>query len=113
MGAEPMATPVAPRRLPSITTSANSAPGPNLSFTHAMARDAMADHNSQVPTPASDDALAEVKAKVDLVKVVHEHVRLTKRNNDFWRLCPLHQDDSPRFKVNPQMQSWSCFGCHR
>src|SRR3989441_1963867 len=90
--------------------SANSAP---VSFTHAIAREAMAAHNSQVPTPASDDAFAEVKAKVDLVKVVQEHVRLTKRNKDFWGLCPFHEEDSPSFKVNPQMQSWYCFGCER
>src|SRR6266576_4357355 len=61
----------------------------------------------------SDDAFAEVKAKVDLVKVVHEHVRLTKRNRELWGLCPFHQEDSPSFKVNPQMQSWYCFGCQR
>jgi DNA primase len=73
----------------------------------------MADHNRVVPTPSSDDAFAEVKAKVDLVKVVQEHVRLTKRNKDFWGLCPFHQEDSPSFKVNPQMQSWYCFGCER
>jgi DNA primase len=66
-----------------------------------------------VPTSTSDDAFAEVKAKVDLVKVVQEHVRLTKRNKDFWGLCPFHQEDSPSFKVNPQMQSWYCFGCER
>ncbi len=66
-----------------------------------------------MPTPASDDAFAEVKSKVDLVKVVQEHVRLTKRNKDFWGLCPFHQEDSPSFKVNPQMQSWYCFGCER
>jgi len=64
-------------------------------------------------TQASDDAFAEVKAKVDLLKVVQEHVRLTKRNKDFWGLCPFHQEDSPSFKVNPQMQSWYCFGCER
>jgi DNA primase len=62
---------------------------------------------------ASDDAFAEVKAKVDLVKVIQEHVRLTKRNRDLWGLCPFHQEDSPSFKVNPQMQTWYCFGCER
>ena len=66
-----------------------------------------------MPTLQSDDAFAEVKAKVDLVKVVQEHVRLTKRNKDLWGLCPFHQEDSPSFKVNPQMQSWYCFGCER
>src|SRR5437870_1795703 len=69
-----------------------------------------------VPMPSSansDDAFAEVKAKVDLVKVVQEHLRLTKRNKELWGLCPFHQEDSPSFKVNPQMQSWYCFGCQR
>jgi DNA primase len=66
-----------------------------------------------VPTSGSDDAFAEVKAKVDLVKVVQEHVRLTKRNKDLWGLCPFHQEDSPSFKVDPQRQSWYCFGCER
>src|SRR5712691_9458494 len=64
-------------------------------------------------SPNSDDAFAEVKSKVDLVKVVQEHVRLTKRNRELWGLCPFHQEDSPSFKVNAQMQSWYCFGCQR
>ena len=66
-----------------------------------------------MPTQATDDAFAEVKSKVDLVKVVSEHVRLTKRNKDYWGLCPFHQEDSPSFHVNPQRQSWYCFGCER
>src|ERR1700686_1365733 len=63
--------------------------------------------------PTTDDAFAEIKAKVDLVKVVQEHLRLTKRNKELWGLCPFHQEDSPSFKVNPQMQTWYCFGCQR
>ncbi|HXC77844.1 MAG TPA: DNA primase [Candidatus Acidoferrum sp.] len=66
-----------------------------------------------MPTLQSDDAFAEIKAKVDLVKVVQEHLRLTKRNKELWGLCPFHQEDSPSFKVNPQMQTWYCFGCQR
>ena len=62
---------------------------------------------------SSDDAFAEVKAKVDLVKVVQEHLRLTKRNRDFVGLCPFHQEDSPSFTVHPQTQTWYCFGCQR
>src|SRR5437879_291392 len=107
-----MAIPTAVRRCASTSTSANSRPIA-ASLTHAMDRRAIAAHNRLVPTPGSDDAFAEVKAKVDLVKVVQEHVRLSKRNKDLWGLCPFHQEDSPSFKVNPQMQSWYCFGCER
>ena len=66
-----------------------------------------------MPTLASDDAFAEVKAKVDLVKIVQEYVRLTKRNKDMVGLCPFHQEDTPSFTVHPQKQSWYCFGCQR
>lgn len=66
-----------------------------------------------MPTQSSDDAFAEIKAKLDLVKVVSEHVRLTKRNKDYWGLCPFHQEDSPSFHVIPQRQIWHCFGCER
>src|SRR3984893_4850118 len=64
----------------------------------------------QLPT---DDAFAEVKAKLDLVKIVGEHLRLTKRNKELWGLCPFHQEDSPSFKVHPQMQTWYRFGVER
>jgi DNA primase len=65
------------------------------------------------PTQASDDAFAEVKAKLDLVKIVSEHVRLTKKNRDFVGLCPFHQEDTPSFTVHPDRQFWYCFGCQR
>src|SRR5438094_7420441 len=107
-----MAVPAAVSRLRQMSTSANSF-APCSSLTHTMDRRAIRPHNRQVPTQASDDAFAEVKAKVDLVKVVSEHVRLTKRNKDYWGLCPFHQEDSPSFHVNPQPQSWYCFGCER
>ena len=66
-----------------------------------------------VPTPESGDAFSDVKAKVDLVKIVQEYVRLTKKNRDFVGLCPFHQEDTPSFTVHPDKQSWYCFGCQK
>src|SRR5438094_3542813 len=107
-----MAMPAAVRRPRAMSTSANSAPG-GSGLTHAKRRRSARRTIVPVPTLSSDDAFAEVKGKVDLVKVVQEHVRLTKRNKDYWGLCPFHQEDSPSFHVNRQRQSWYCFGCER
>src|SRR5207302_10304159 len=99
-----MAWPDALRRSRPILTSANSAPG-GSSFTHTMDRRAIRPHNRHVPTLSFDDAFAEVKAKVDLVKVVQEYVRLKKRNKDFWRLCSFHLEDRAGFEVDPPRPS--------
>src|ERR1700730_5001282 len=66
-----------------------------------------------MPQPSTEDASAEAKPKVKRVKVLQEHLRLTKRNRDFVGLCPFHQEDTPSFTVHPQTQTWYCFGCQR
>src|SRR5436853_6175727 len=107
-----MAWPDALRRSRPILTSANSAPG-GSSFTHTMDRRAIRPHNRHVPTLSFDDAFAEVKAKVDLVKVVQEYVRLPKRHKDLGGRCPFHLEESPGVHVRPQRQSRYCSGCQR
>jgi len=50
-----------------------------------MDRRAIRPHNRHVPTLSFDDAFAEVKAKVDLVKVVQDYVRLQDPDNSLAR----------------------------
>src|SRR5919204_2541506 len=66
-----------------------------------------------MPARGSDDAVNQVKARVNLVDVVSQQVRLTKRGREFIGLCPFHQEKSPSFTLNEQMQSWYCFGCQK
>ena len=60
-----------------------------------------------------DDAVQQIRARVDLVDLVSEHVRLTRRGREMIGLCPFHDEKTPSFGVNPQMQSWYCFGCQQ
>lgn len=67
-----------------------------------------------MPSPlASDDAVQQIKARVDLVELVQQHVRLRKQGREFSGLCPFHQEKTPSFSVNQQLQSWFCHGCQR
>jgi len=61
----------------------------------------------------SDDLVNQVKSRVNLLDLVQQHVRLRKQGREFTGLCPFHQEKTPSFWVNEQMQSWYCFGCQR
>ncbi|MDO5135987.1 MAG: DNA primase [Eubacteriales bacterium] len=59
----------------------------------------------------SDDIIEEVRMKNDIVDVVSQYVRLTKRGSSYFGLCPFHNEKSPSFSVSPSKQMYYCFGC--
>ncbi len=59
----------------------------------------------------SDDAVQQIKSRLNLLEVVQNHVRVRKQGREFVGLCPFHQEKTPSFSVNEQLQSWYCHGC--
>lgn len=52
-----------------------------------------------------------VKERVNIVDVVSENVSLARRGANYFGLCPFHQEKSPSFSVNENLQIFKCFGC--
>jgi DNA primase len=51
--------------------------------------------------------------KPDIVNVLDkEGIELKQKGKYLWGLCPLHTEKTPSFKVDPDKQSFYCFGCH-
>ncbi|MBW2647504.1 MAG: hypothetical protein JRE23_15270 [Deltaproteobacteria bacterium] len=53
-----------------------------------------------------------IDGKPDIEAVLQaEGIDLRQRGRSMWGLCPFHDDRNPSFKVNPDRQTFHCFGC--
>jgi DNA primase len=59
----------------------------------------------------STDLRAQILQLTDLVALISQTVALKRRGRSFVGLCPFHQEKTPSFHVNPERQSFYCFGC--
>jgi len=58
-----------------------------------------------------DDLVEEIRMRNDIVEVISSYVRLQKKGNNYFGLCPFHNEKSPSFSVTPTKQMYYCFGC--
>lgn len=52
-----------------------------------------------------------VKSKLNIVDIVSNHITLKKAGRNFFGLCPFHQEETPSFSVNEELNIFKCFGC--
>lgn len=59
----------------------------------------------------SDDIVEEVRSANDIVDVIGQYVHLTKKGNNYFGLCPFHNEKTSSFSVSSNKQMYYCFGC--
>lgn len=52
----------------------------------------------------------EIKSRIDIVDYIQRYVPLKRAGRTYKAPCPFHQEHTPSFVVNPDRQSWRCFG---
>lgn len=55
--------------------------------------------------------LDELYARADIVSVVSGYLSLKKDGRRYWGLCPFHNEKTPSFSVNADLNLYYCFGC--
>lgn len=55
--------------------------------------------------------LDELYARSDIVSVVSGYLSLKKDGRRYWGLCPFHNEKTPSFSVNADLNLYYCFGC--
>ena len=59
----------------------------------------------------SEELVEEVRSRNDIVDVIGGYVRLQKKGNSYFGLCPFHNEKTGSFAVSPNKQMFYCFGC--
>lgn len=59
----------------------------------------------------SEEQIEEITEKNDIVDIISPYVKLKKKGNSYFGLCPFHSEKSPSFSVSPSKQMYYCFGC--
>lgn len=57
------------------------------------------------------DAVAEIKARIDLVEVISPYVALRRSGRSWKGLCPFHSEKTPSFHVDAERGFYRCYGC--
>ena len=58
-----------------------------------------------------DSVIEQVKDANNIVDVVGQYVRLTKKGANYFGLCPFHVEKTASFSVSERKQIYYCFGC--
>lgn len=55
----------------------------------------------------------ELNQRTDIVELVGEYVKLSKKGNNYWGLCPFHSEKTASFSVTADKQICYCFSCRK
>jgi len=57
------------------------------------------------------EVIEQVRTQTDIVQLIGGYVPLKKAGRYYKGLCPFHSERTPSFHVNPERQTYHCFGC--
>ncbi|HMI88935.1 MAG TPA: DNA primase [Polyangiaceae bacterium] len=59
----------------------------------------------------SPKTISAIRERVEIVSIISETVKLTRKGRSYTGLCPFHREKTPSFNVNPEKGFFYCFGC--
>ncbi len=58
-----------------------------------------------------EDTIERIKEASDIVEIISDYVPLRKTGRNYSGICPFHNEKTPSFSVNSELQIYKCFGC--
>ena len=58
-----------------------------------------------------EDLVEEIRSSSDIVDVISSYIKLDRKGNSYFGLCPFHNEKTPSFSASRHKQMYYCFGC--
>ncbi len=58
-----------------------------------------------------EQVIRDIESRINIVDIASETIKLSRKGNRFWGLCPFHSEKTPSFSVSPERNMYYCFGC--
>jgi DNA primase len=55
--------------------------------------------------------IKEIQDKADIVAVISTYIKLNRKGNNYFGVCPFHPDTNPSLVVSPKKRIFKCFVC--
>lgn len=55
--------------------------------------------------------IQKIREAVNIVDIVGEYLKLTRKGSNFWAICPFHEDSNPSLAISQDKQIYKCFAC--
>ena len=59
------------------------------------------------------DIRDQIKRRVSITETAALYVELKPAGKYYKALCPFHTEKTPSFFVNPEKESFTCYGCNK
>lgn len=59
----------------------------------------------------SNEVIEQVRMANEIVALISSYLPLKQKGNNYFGLCPFHNEKSPSFCVSSERQMYHCFGC--
>lgn len=64
-----------------------------------------------MPGRIPQEFINDLLQRVDIVEFIGDRLELKKRGKNYFGLCPFHGEKTASFCINPDRQTYHCFGC--
>ena len=58
-----------------------------------------------------ESLINDIRSKTDIVDFISQYLPLNRKGQNYWGVCPFHDDNDPSMSVSPDKQIYKCFVC--